>query len=142
MAGKSATPTNKRLDDMDTKLEDLHREVINNKESVTDLSFKVAEINNKLDDNILSINNKLDDYNAKLNENNNKLNKKLDENISENNKKFAELKFMLSNLTNNFLSSNIYPGEEKTLSQELLNDMNAEDIINKTDIINNHTLKW
>jgi hypothetical protein len=118
MAGKSATPTNRRLDDMDIKLEDLHKEVINNKESVTDLSFKVAEIHNKLDDNILSINNKLDDFNAKLNENNNK---------------FEELKSMLSNLTNKFLSSNIYQGEEKTLSQEFLSDLNAEDIINKTD---------
>jgi hypothetical protein len=92
-------------------------------------------INNKLDDNILSITNRLDDYNNKLNENNNKLN----ENNLENNKKFEELKLMILNLTNNFLSSNMYSnpgknqGELKSLPQELLNDMNAEDSINEAD---------
>jgi hypothetical protein len=40
--------TNKRIGDMDSKLEDLQRELVNSKESFTDLSFKVAEINNKL----------------------------------------------------------------------------------------------
>jgi hypothetical protein len=135
MAGKSATPNNKRLEDMDAKLEDLQRELVINKESFVDLSFKVTIINNKLDDNILSITNRLDDYNNKLNENNNKL----DENNLENNKKFEELKLMILNLNNNFLSSNIYSnpgksqGELKSLPQELLNDMNAEDSINEAD---------
>jgi hypothetical protein len=59
--------------------------------------------------------------------------------MKENNKKFEELKFMLLNLTNNSLSSNMYSnpgkshGEVKTLPQELLNDINAEDTINKAD---------